>query len=72
MRPLLVAVAFVAVCAGGEASAQSRSYSYSSGGYTSSSSSTPFLYRGYNPGHIFGNSVRRLVWGPSMGPGGRR
>lgn len=29
---------------------------------------TPFLMRGYRPGHIFGNTVRSMVWGPSMSP----
>jgi hypothetical protein len=74
MRKLLIAAAVLAVCACGEASAQGRYGSYSggySGGYTTSSSSTSFLYRGYNPGHILGNTVRRMYWGPSMGPGGR-
>ncbi|MFV0445547.1 MAG: hypothetical protein ACK5Q5_18355 [Planctomycetaceae bacterium] len=43
-------------------------YSYPGNyGYTSSNNS--FLYRGYNPGHVFGNTVRRMYWGPSMRPG---
>ncbi len=67
MRALMIAAAVLALSLAGEASAQGR-YS-SSRGYVSSSSSTPFLYRGYNPGHIFGNSVRRVVWGPSLSPG---
>ncbi len=29
----------------------------------SSVSADDFLYRGHNPGHIFGNTVRRVYWG---------
>lgn len=66
MRLFLTTLAVLVAALASDAGAQSRSYS-SSRGYSSSNSG--FLYRGYNPGHIFGNSVRRLVWGPSMGPG---
>ena len=46
----------------------SSNYSYGSNYSYSTPSSNRFLYRGYNPGHVFGNSVRRLYWGASMGP----
>ena len=51
------ALSFVAVCAALliAASAESRA-------------DAPFLQRGYRPGHIFGNTVRTMVWGPSMSP----
>jgi hypothetical protein len=29
----------------------------------SSVSADDFLHRGHNPGHIFGNTVRRAYWG---------
>ena len=81
MRTLLFAAAALMMLAGSDAFAQGRYSSsstyrgsssyygpYSSSRTYSSSSTTPFLYRGYNPGHIIGNSVRRMYWGPSMGP----
>ncbi len=35
---------------------------------TESRADVPFLMRGYRPGHVFGNTVRAFVWGPSMSP----
>lgn len=76
MRLFVAAVAVCALCLASEANAQGRGYTYrgqSSPTYSSSSSSQPFLYRGHNPGHIFGNTVRRMVWGANyanVGSGG--
>lgn len=78
MRLFVAAVAVCALCFASEANAQSRSYTsrgytgytyrgQSSSTYSSPSSSQPFLYRGHNPGHIFGNTVRRMVWGANYG-----
>ncbi|MCA9054060.1 MAG: hypothetical protein KDA75_09500 [Planctomycetaceae bacterium] len=76
MQKLIVA-AVVLFGLASQASADSRTSTYTYRGSSSSmysspsyssSSSTPFLYRGYNPGHIFGNTVRRMYWGPQMGP----
>jgi hypothetical protein len=66
---LIVAVVFALSAAGDAAAAGRFGNSSSSRTYSSSSSDNSFLYRGHNPGHIFGNTVRRIYWGPSMGPG---